>query len=237
MTLNERIQHLLIVVSFLTLAISGFPLAFPGAGWAKLIVAALGGPAGRAKVHRVAAAVMIAVVIYHILGIVISGIRHRRTLRERGISSIPVMFTRKDLADLRQNLAYFVHAVDEPPKYGKYSYIEKMEYWALLWGVVVMTLSGLILWFPFKALMSLPRWVVPVSLVVHGYEAALAVLSIVVWHWYHVHFAPGHFPMNWVWITGKISEEEMKEHHPLEYERLVREPADAASREESQPVK
>jgi cytochrome b subunit of formate dehydrogenase len=97
-----------------------------------------------------------------------------------------------------------------------------------------MVLSGFVLWFPFKTLTILPRWIVNASLVVHSYEAALAILALVVWHFYTVHLSPDHFPMSPVWITGKMSTEEMKEHHPLEYERLMQE--ESASSQESPSV-
>jgi cytochrome b subunit of formate dehydrogenase len=125
----------------------------------------------------------------------------------------------KDIADIKQSVRYYMGADNEPPKYGKYSYVEKVEYWSLLWGTVVMILSGLFLWFPF----TLPSWLVNAALIVHSYEAALAVSAIVVWHMYTVHLSPDHFPMSWTWINGKMSAEEMKEHHPLEYDRLIRE--------------
>jgi len=226
MTLSERVQHLLIMLSFVMLAVSGFALHFPNTRVGQITVAALGGPAGRALTHRIAAGVMIGTVLYHFGTLIYSAVANWQQLRERGIFSVPMVFNKQDLADIRQNLAYYLRATDRPARYGKYSYVEKIEYWSLLWGVVIMSLSGLVLWFPFRALLFLPGWVINLSLVVHSYEASLAVLAIVVWHWYHVHLSPDHFPMSQVWITGRMSASEMKKHHPLEYERLTGEPAE-----------
>jgi cytochrome b subunit of formate dehydrogenase len=106
------------------------------------------------------------------------------------------------------------------PQFGRFSYIEKSEYWALVWGTAVMALTGFILWFEntFIGLITKLGW--DVARLVHFYEAWLATLAIIVWHIYYVIFNPDVYPMNLAWLTGTLSEEEMREEHPLELRAL-----------------
>jgi formate dehydrogenase subunit gamma len=221
MTLSQRIQHLLLMISFILLAVTGFALRYADTAWAQWLVRAMGGYEARAHIHRGAAGIMMLVTLYHFASLGVGAFIHRRRILSQKISSLPLMWSMKDWHDFKLTILYYLGRTPEPPKYGKYSYVEKVEYWSFVWGIAVMGVSGIILSVPFKALEIFPKWVVKVSFIVHSYEAALAVMAIVIWHLYTVHFAPDVFPMNRVWITGKISEDELKERHPLEYERLM----------------
>jgi cytochrome b subunit of formate dehydrogenase len=112
---------------------------------------------------------------------------------------------------------------DDPPRYDRFSYVEKFDYWAVYWGMVVMILSGLVLWFEDASLALLPKYFLDIAHEAHSDEALLATLAIIVWHFYNAHFNPDRFPMSWSWWHGKISQEEMKHHHAVEYERMVNE--------------
>jgi len=117
------------------------------------------------------------------------------------------------------------------PRFGRYNFIEKFEYLAVGWGSVIMIGTGVLLWAPHVSLMFLPKWVMDIAFAVHSWEAILAFLAIIVWHMYNVHVNPAVFPMSRVWLTGRISLHELRENHPLEYERLIQH-QNAPTREE-----
>jgi cytochrome b subunit of formate dehydrogenase len=104
----------------------------------------------------------------------------------------------------------------EKPKIGRFGYAEKMEYWAVVWGTFLMGATGLMIWFKMDVTHWLPRWAVDVALTIHYYEAILACLAIVVWHFYHVIFDPDVYPLNMACWDGKVSEHWHKEEHSLD---------------------
>ncbi len=204
----ERIQHLFLLLSFLGLAITGFALRYPEAWWVKLI--GLGGnEAFRANLHRVLALVMTAVFLSHAVFAVITR-RGRWALN--GIS--PRM---SDFAQALQNMAFHFGLRKERPAFGMFDYTQKAEYWAVVWGTLVMVLTGFVLWFPTLATNQLPAWVVRVAEVIHYYEAILAVAAIIIWHLFYVLFMPNEYPMSTVWLNGRVPAEEWKEMHRGEY--------------------
>lgn len=211
-TLNQRIQHLILLITFFILVATGLPVRYHDTGWAKLLIRIEGGFEMRGIIHRIAGVIMILGFIYHIF----YG-AYLRIIMRKPLSLLPNF---KDARDVFTNIGYFLGMVKEPPKFDHYNYIEKAEYWALIWGTVVMVLTGLILWFPDMAICFLPNIIFDIATVLHSNEALLAFLAILVWHFYYAHLNPDVFPMSKVWLTGKITEEEMKEHHPVEYERI-----------------
>ncbi|MCZ6680206.1 MAG: hypothetical protein O7E52_23490 [Candidatus Poribacteria bacterium] len=124
---------------------------------------------------------------------------------------------KQNAADLRQMIRHYLNPETPAPQFGWYSDVEKVEYWALVWGVAIMTITGFLLWFE----SLFPRLLLDVATVIHRYEAILAVLAIIVWHFYHVHWRPEVFRMNPVWLRGRISVEELRRHHPLAYQTLM----------------
>ena len=116
----------------------------------------------------------------------------------------------------RQNAQYLTGLSDEKPKIGRFGYAEKMEYWAVVWGTIIMGVTGLMIWFKMDVTQFLPRWAVDVALTIHYYEAILACLAIVVWHFYHVIFDPDVYPLNWACWNGKVSKHWQEEEHPLQ---------------------
>jgi cytochrome b subunit of formate dehydrogenase len=213
MSRNERLQHAALFSSFIVLVITGFMLKYPDAWWVVPVrqmseeVFAVRGLA-----HRIAGIVMIAASLYHIyyLAFVPGG---RRLLRDL----VPKI---KDARDAWQNVIYLSGISKARPMFNRFGYIEKAEYWALVWGTLVMAASGLILWFDnyFMNLLTKLGW--DIARTVHFYEAVLATLAIVVWHFYYVIFNPSVYPMNTAWWNGKITEEEMADEHPLELEEI-----------------
>jgi formate dehydrogenase gamma subunit len=193
MYLNERIQHGLLAISFMVLVITGFALKFPESWWARPIVMMEGRMPLRAWTHRIAAVILISAAIQHVLYIVFS---------ERGRAHW------KQLLPVRRDLTEFFAALRQylggpKARLSTYNYIHKAEYWALVWGTVVMAASGSVLWFNSFSLRFFPRWVMDLSTTIHYYEAILAALAVLVWHGYWVIFDPNEYPMDWMWLTGK----------------------------------
>jgi cytochrome b subunit of formate dehydrogenase len=122
----------------------------------------------------------------------------------------------KDVTDVRDAFRYYLGSSDQRPLFGRFSYAEKMEYWALVWGMFVMASTGLMIWFKSGVGERVPGWWIDVAITVHFYEAVLATLAIVVWHWYGVIFDPDAYPMNWSWFDGKMSIEQYQHEHPLD---------------------
>lgn len=212
MTLSERIQHATLAVSFFVLVYTGFALKFPEA-WPFAWLARLEtGYHWRSIVHRVAAVVMILAALFHLV--------YLATRRGRGflVAMLPRL---KDARDAGENMAYLTGHRDQPPAFDRFGYIEKAEYWALIWGTVVMSLTGFALWFENESLQWMPKWWLDVATLIHYYEAWLAFLAIVVWHLYYVIVNPDTYPMNWTWLTGRISETHLRHEHRLQWERLM----------------
>jgi cytochrome b subunit of formate dehydrogenase len=130
----------------------------------------------------------------------------------------------KDFTDLVQNLGYYAGVRGARPKVARFGYVEKAEYWAVVWGTMIMGLTGLMIWFKIGIFGFLPRWWIDIALAIHFYEAVLATLAIIVWHFYHVIFDPDVYPMNFAFVDGRVSEDSFKEEHALAYEQM-KEPA------------
>jgi formate dehydrogenase gamma subunit len=209
LTRNQRLQHWLLLTSFMVLVFSGFALQYPDSWLAWLLGAS---EFWRRIIHRVAALVMLVVGVYH-LGYL--------ALTTDGRGWVRDMLPRwKDVADVAQNFAYYLGLRDHKPKIARFGYAEKSEYWAVIWGTFVMGLTGLMIWFKLGIFAFLPRWYTDIALAIHYYEAILATLAIVVWHFYHVIFDPDVYPINYAVLDGRVSEELYKEEHELDYERM-----------------
>jgi len=193
MYFNERIQHGLLAVSFITLVITGFALKFPESFWVQPIVRWEGTFPVRGWVHRSAALVMLIAGIQHIFYIVFN-----KAGREHWKQLLPV---RRDLVEVFAVVRQYLGG--PKARLSTYNYIHKAEYWALIWGTIVMAVSGGVLWFNTFSLRFLPRWAIDFSTTIHYYEAILAALAILVWHGYSVIFDPLHYPMDWMWLTGR----------------------------------
>ncbi len=214
MTLNERIQHLNLAINFTILVITGFALSFPTAFWVSPITDVPAGMTMRGFLHRLCGVAIVFLGGYHILYCAF-------TKRGRGIikDMIPGLKDAKDLLEtLKNNL--FINRPPKEIKMPRFNFREKLEYFGLIWGTLVMTITGFILWFETEWLRYFPQWTFNLARTIHFYEAILATLTILVWHFYSVIFNPDVYPMNWAWITGYLTEHEMKEEHGLELERI-----------------
>ncbi|MBI2950150.1 MAG: cytochrome b/b6 domain-containing protein [Verrucomicrobia bacterium] len=211
---SQRVQHLILLVSFIVLALTGFALRFPDSWLAWMLGACE--PLRRWS-HRVAGIVLLMLGIYHVAYLLKSR-DGRQLLREM----LPAW---KDLADLKTNTAYLLGRSHARPRFGRFGYIEKFEYWAVIWGTVIMGVTGLMIWMKMDVTRFLPRWVVDVATTIHYYEAILACLAIVVWHFYHVIFDPDVYPINWAWWDGKVPAEKPDEDRALDGTRETRTPS------------
>ncbi len=216
----DRLLHLMIIVSFVGLSITGMTLMWAQSTWAQWLAPFLGGPEGSALIHRVCALITFAYFAIH-LGDLIA------TRRKRGVSwwkfifsPNSMMFNKQDWKDLKATLKWMVFR-GPMPKYGRYTYLEKHDYWAVFWGVGIIGGSGLILWFPEFFTLFFPGWVVNMAMVIHSVEALLAVGFIFSIHFFNVHFRPGKFPVDNVMFTGQMTVEELKHERAAEYEELV----------------
>ncbi len=213
MTLHERLQHAALVISFVLLVVTGFMLRYPEAWW----VAAIRDLSvrtfeWRGWLHRGGGIAMILAGLWH--GLYLAFSRPGRSL----LSDLLPRW--RDLTDPWQVLRYNLGLAATKPAFPRFSYIEKLEYWALVWGTFLMTVTGIVLWFENASMGYLTKLGYDIARTIHFYEAILATLAIVVWHFYFVIFNPDVYPMNLAWLTGRMSEKEMLEEHPLELERL-----------------
>ena len=205
----ERFLHAGLATSFIVLAWTGFQLKYPDQWWAREAVALEGGVTVRGIVHRVAAVVFVTTALAHLISLIASrGLRaHWKNLWPR--------YT--DAGEALGGFAYNLGLTSKPPKISPYSFVEKAEYWAVVWGGVVMTATGVLLWANNLALKWFPKEALDFSTAVHFYEALLACLSIVVWHFYVVIFDPDVYPMDTAWFAGySVREHDDAAHAHLE---------------------
>ena len=223
----QLMQHVILIVSFVTLAVTGFALKFSDSFWVQWLQT-IGFDEGiRRLVHRIAAVALITQSTVQMVWFVVTK-EGRRDVR----ALIP---TYQDVIDAIQNMRYHLFRAEHPPRYGRFDYAEKAEYLALIWGTAVMALTGMVLWYPEIATRFWPAWSVEVAAVIHYYEAILATAAILVWHWFFVIYHPREFPMRLTWVTGTMTEHDYRHHHPREYEELRNDPNAVIPPQHDQP--
>ena len=210
MTRNQRWQHLTLLISFIVLVITGFALKFPNSWFAELLGMS---EKLRSITHRVAGVVLIGAGVYHLVYIALTrdGRRLIWSLAPRP----------KDARDGWKTMRYYLGLSREKPEFGRFSYAEKAEYWALVWGTVLMAVTGIMMWAKVWFGNLLARWWIDVATSIHFYEAILAALAILVWHFYQVFFDADVYPMNWAWWDGKMPAEHYREEHGLDKDAVI----------------
>jgi len=203
MTLSQRWQHALLLASFIVLVITGFALKFPEAFWAAPFGRWEGVYPLRGLIHRIAAVVLMAAGVYHLIYLAINP-DGRKWLR----AMLPLV---RDVRESIQTISYNLGWRPSLPSYTRFNYIEKAEYWALVWGTVVMATTGILLWAHNLVLEYLPKTVLDLCTAVHYYEAILATFAILIWHFYWVIFDPDVYPLKWTFLTGRAPEHEVRE--------------------------
>jgi formate dehydrogenase subunit gamma len=214
-SVNIRAQHFILAVSMVLLILSGLPVRFHDSVVFKFVIFLLGGIHNSTFLHRVGAAGLMIVCVWHVGWLALT-----RQGRRDFLALLPVP---RDLFDVIQNMKYFLRLSNQKARFDRFSYIEKFDYWAVYWGVVVMVGSGLLLWFQDITLQFLPKFVLDIAKEMHRDEALLATLAIVIWHMYNAHLNPHKFPGTLVIWNGLMTKEEMLEEHPLEYEKRIKE--------------
>jgi cytochrome b subunit of formate dehydrogenase len=206
----ERVQHAVLAISFLTLVWTGFALKYPDSWWARPLLVLEGSHSIRSIIHRIAAVIFIAVSVTHLVSLIVS-----RRLRDHWKEMLP---NTRDPREALSGFAYNLGLGSVEPQRSPHSYVEKAEYWAVVWGAVVMATTGLLLWANNLAMRMLPKSWLDVATSVHFYEALLATLAIVVWHFYSAIFDPDVYPLNTAFLTGhstKKSEHSREQHETI----------------------
>lgn len=208
--LGARIEHAILMITFTLLAVTGLPQKYALAPWSETMIGAMGGIEAVRTIHRIAAFVLVVGSIYHLFTSA-----YRFFVKHERMQMIP---GRNDLQDMLNTIRFNLGFISLPPKLPKFNFGEKFEYWAVVWGTAIMALTGFILWNPIAFSIFFPGQLIPAAKAAHGGEALLAVLSILIWHFYNVHFKH----LNLSMFTGNLPRHQMAEEHALEMERLDR---------------
>lgn len=218
----HSIMHIMVIISFLGLAITGMTLKFSYLGWAQWLSEAMGGFESAGYIHRICALITFAYFFIHIIDLIRMKRRERKSWRQVLFDTQHSMLpNRNDLREAGQTIRWFL-GIGERPKYGRWTYWEKFDYFAVFWGVAIIGTTGLMLWFPEFFTRFLPGWIINVATIVHSDEALLATAFIFTVHFFNTHFRPDKFPMDTVIFTGRVPLEELKEDRPREYEEVMR---------------
>ncbi|GMR09288.1 MAG: hypothetical protein BMS9Abin28_0106 [Anaerolineae bacterium] len=205
---SQRIEHALFLAAFTILAITGLAQKFATSPGGEFLIRLMGGIEGTRIIHRATAVVLMAIGIYHVLSLL-----YRVIVRRISLSMLPVM---EDLEHLFRDVFFYLGLRNSRARYGRYSYVEKAEYWALVWGTIIMAITGFMMWNPISSARFLPGEAIPAAKAAHGGEALLAASAIILWHFYHVHIRH----LNLSMFTGRLTRQEMEHEHPAELEDI-----------------
>ncbi len=217
----QRRLHVLVIISFLGLALTGMILKFSYLGWAQWLSGVLGGFETAGYVHRVCAVITFFYFFAHLYYLARDKRKERRTWKEVLLGPDSMLPNKNDLHEAKATLKWFIGAGPRP-KYGRWTYWEKFDYFAVFWGVAIIGATGLMLWFPEFFTLLLPGWFINVATIIHSDEALLAVAFIFTVHFFNTHFRPDKFPMDTVIFTGRVPLDELKEDRPREYAQLIK---------------
>jgi cytochrome b subunit of formate dehydrogenase/uncharacterized protein with PIN domain len=216
----NRLLHVIMIVSFISLALTGMTLKFSYTRWASVLSHLFGGFETAGYIHRTAAVAMICVFIAHIIDVIRRKRREKTPWKDLLFGPKSMMLGRKDLAEFVGSIKWFL-GLGKRPNYGRWTYWEKFDYFAVFWGIVVIGSTGLLLWFPTVFARFLPGWLVNVATIIHSDEALLATGFIFTIHFFNTHLRPEKFPMDIVVFTGRMTVEELMHDKPAEYEELI----------------
>ncbi len=214
--ISARVQHIIMFVTFLILSFTGWGLKYayaqPSSAWIKV----WGGAKTAGIIHRIAGITMLLDFIYHQFYLL--NLWRKRDLR---LTIVPMPY---DVVDMIHNFLYYFGLRKEKPYFKKFTYLQKFDYWAVYWGMFIIGTSGFFLAFPVTVSNIFPSftlgWIWDVVFTMHSDEALLAIVFILIIHFYNEHLRSENFPMNWLWLTGRMSTDTLKHHHPAEYDYL-----------------
>ncbi len=216
----SRFLHLLVIISFLSLAITGMVIKFSGVGVFQTISKILGGYEVTGFIHRVAAIITFFYFFMHVGYLIKKKSKRKETIKSLLSGDSSLMFNKRDVKEFIQTMKWFL-GKGPRPEYGRWTYWEKFDYFAVFWGVAVIGASGLFLWFPeFFTRLGFPGWLINIATIIHSDEALLAVGFIFTVHFFNTHFRPDKFPMDRIIFTGKVPLDELKDDRPREYAML-----------------
>jgi len=231
LTKNQKLQHYILMTTFLLLVFTGFPLKFHYYGWAGSTIHFFGGLHVTRIIHRIAGVTMCALFFYHwyylirnVFTYYVIPARKTKTYSFKELLLFiyysPMCPRKKDWDDIVTFVKFALFLSDDRPKHERFHWREKFDYWAVFWGIPVLGLTGVLLWFPVFASTYLPGWAVNISYIAHSDEAMLAVSVIFIWHMYNAHVNYDKFPMSPLFITGYLPEHLMKHEYYVEWARM-----------------
>jgi cytochrome b subunit of formate dehydrogenase len=216
----NRVLHVCMVVSFISLALTGMTLKFSYTGWAVFLSKLFGGFESAGYIHRFAAVIMFTVFITHIVDLIRIKRKEKKSFKEFIFGPDSMLFNRNDWKDFICSIKWFI-GLGKRPEYGRWTYWEKFDYFAVFWGIFIIGSTGLTLWFPEFLTQFVPGWVINVATIIHSDEALLATGFIFTVHFFNTHLRPEKFPMDIVVFSGRVSVEEFKLDRPKEYKEMV----------------
>ncbi|MBI5206216.1 MAG: hypothetical protein HY934_00315 [Candidatus Firestonebacteria bacterium] len=216
-TFMQLLNHVVLLVTFLLVVLTGFPQKFSFAPWADFLAFLFGGAEPMRKVHHTAGVIMVINFLFHSAYLVYRWISEGWKSYYNDFIMVP---NPNDGWCIVQNFKYWLHLSDEPAEYDEIGWKEKLDYWAVYWGTAIFGLTGPMMWYPHIFSKFLPAWAIYVAWIVHSDEAVLATLVIFIWHFYNVHLGPERWPIGRVWYTGKLDTEELIEEHLGYYKEL-----------------
>lgn len=216
----NRTLHVLMIVSFISLAVTGMTLKFSYTSWASTLSRMLGGYEAAGSIHRFAAVIMIGVFLTHLVDIVRLKRKEFKSWKSLIFGEDSMLPNKQDYLDFVGSIKWFLGLGDRP-QYGRWTYWEKFDYFAVFWGVAVIGSTGFMLWFPEIFTLLIPGWMINVATIIHSDEALLATGFIFTVHFFNTHLRPEKFPMDMVVFTGYMPVEELKHDKPKEFEQLV----------------
>lgn len=219
--LIHRLLHGAIIISFLGLAVTGMPLKYSGSDWSIRLVRIVGGFEAAGVLHRICAIITFGYFVGHLIYLAyFFAVINKEPISKFIFGPNSMVPNLKDLRDIRDMFKWFL-GLGPKPKFDRFTYWEKFDYWAVFWGMFMIGGSGLMLWFPTFFSKYVPGWLFNVATIIHSDEALLASGFIFIFHYIHTHIRGEKFPLDFVIFTGRLTEEELKEERPLEYQRLV----------------
>ncbi len=215
-----RIQHVIMFTTFLLLSFTGWGLKYAEVDVSSWWIRIWGGAEMAGIIHRIAGVGMLLDFFWHVAYLIYLFAKGDLKMRAR-TTVIPIW---KDVQDVVHNFAYFLGIAKTKPRFCRFNYAQKFDYWAVFWGMIIIGFSGFALAFPMIVSYIIPEfttgWIWQFLSILHSDEALLAIVFIMFWHFYNEHLKPDVFPMSWIWLTGKISTEELRHKHPLEFELI-----------------